>query len=205
MGVTLLWRGRWPEALECCREAVRLEPPGVLAGFDWVGLLVVTAYLGDRARTLALLDARRDSLARLGQPNTLGAWSAVLGAVEALVLVGEADEAASLYPVVLESIKTGVITRGADGRLGRWEDAEEHYEAALRQAHEVPVVTEQPEVRRWYGRMLHDRNEAGDREKARTLLTEAIEMYQHIGMPKHVDMAEAMLAEVERGAAQTSP
>ena len=74
---------------------------------------------------------------------------------------------------------------------GQWEKAEEHYRTALRQAHELPVVIEQPEVRRWYARMLIDRDAPGDREKARELLTEAIAMYRRIGMPKHVEMAEA--------------
>jgi hypothetical protein len=55
-----------------------------------------------------------------------------------------------------------------------------------------------PEVseRRWYARMLIDRGGPGDRDKARQLLTEAIATYRQIGMPKHVEMAEAMLAEV---------
>jgi hypothetical protein len=55
---------------------------------------------------------------------------------------------------------------------------------------------EQPEVRRWYARMLIDRNAPGDRDKARELLTEAIAMYRRIGMPKHIEMAEALLGEV---------
>ena len=43
--------------------------------------------------------------------------------------------------------------------------------------------------------MLLDRDAAGDRETGRRLLTEAIEMYRRIGMPKHLEMAEALLAE----------
>ena len=42
-------------------------------------------------------------------------------------------------------------------------------------------------------RMLVDRDAPGDHEKARQLLTEAIAMYRRIGMPKHVEMAEALL------------
>ncbi len=66
----------------------------------------------------------------------------------------------------------------------------------MRQAHELPVVIEQPEVRRWYARMLIDRDGPGDRAKARELLAEAVAMYTKIGMPKHVEMAEEMLGEV---------
>ena len=43
--------------------------------------------------------------------------------------------------------------------------------------------------------MLIDRDAPGDRDKARELLTEVIAMYRKIGMPKHVEMAEAMLRE----------
>ncbi len=60
----------------------------------------------------------------------------------------------------------------------------------------LPIVIAQPDVRRWYARMLIDRDAPGDRDKARALLTEAIAMYRKIGMPKHVEMAEAMLREL---------
>lgn len=78
----------------------------------------------------------------------------------------------------------------------QWEKAEEHYQTALRLAQELPLKIEQPETRRWYARMLLDRDAPGDREPARRLLNEAIEMYRRIGMPKHVEMAEALLREV---------
>jgi hypothetical protein len=76
------------------------------------------------------------------------------------------------------------------------EKAEEHCETALRQAHEIPVVIQQPEVRRWYARMLIDRDAPGDRDKARQILTEAVTMYRQIGMPKHVETAEELLGEL---------
>jgi hypothetical protein len=79
---------------------------------------------------------------------------------------------------------------------GLWDKAEEHYQTALRQAHELPHRLPQPEVRRWYARMLIDRDGPGDRDKARELPTEAIAMYRRIGMPKHIEMAEALLGEV---------
>ena len=41
--------------------------------------------------------------------------------------------------------------------------------------------------------MLLDRNAGGDRDKARTLLGEAIAQYRTIGMPKHLEMAEGTL------------
>jgi hypothetical protein len=44
--------------------------------------------------------------------------------------------------------------------------------------------------------MLIDRSAPCDRDKARQFLTEAIAMYQEIGMPKHVEMADEMLGQL---------
>jgi tetratricopeptide (TPR) repeat protein len=207
LGLADFWRGRWHEALEHFQEAVKLELPGFFAGIDWGWLFLWKAYAGDKDAALAMLEQRRDNLPRPGQPNTDGAWTMLIGVVEGLAVLAEREKAAKLYPLTLEAIDTGALT-GVFGRLfqtvagmaaaagGQWEKAEEHYQTALRQAHELPVVIEQPEVRRWYARMLIDRDAPGDRNKARELLTEAIAMYRRIGMPKHIEMAEALLREV---------
>ena len=42
--------------------------------------------------------------------------------------------------------------------------------------------------------MLLDRDEPGDREKARELIREAIDLYREIGMPKHLEIAEELRA-----------
>jgi tetratricopeptide (TPR) repeat protein len=204
LGRAHLWRGRWDEALESVREAARLEAPGFLAGFDWFGLFVCLAYMGDKDAALAALEERRKGLPRPGRANAWGAWMMLFGVVEGLAVLGEREKAAKLYPLVLEAVDTGAVVlsgtpllhavAGMAAAAGKqWEKAEEHYQTALRQAHEIPHVIQQPEARRWYARMLIDRNAPGDREKARELLTEAVAMYRHIGMPKHVEMAEALL------------
>ena len=64
----------------------------------------------------------------------------------------------------------------------------------LVQAPELPFVREQPEVRRWYARILIDRNGTGDREKARQLLDEAVASYRQIGMPGHVEVSPSSQA-----------
>jgi len=205
LGLVHFWRGRWGEALESFQAAARLEPPGFWAGADWAFLLLAKAYAGDKDAALTMLEERLENIPRAGQANTDGAWLMLQAVVEGLAVLGERDEAAKLYPLILESIDTGDVIRWPDARLlqsiagmaaaagGQWEKAAEHYQTALRQAHEIPVVIEQPEVRRWYARMLIDRDAPGDRGKARELLTEALAMYRRIGMPKHVEMAEALL------------
>jgi class 3 adenylate cyclase/tetratricopeptide (TPR) repeat protein len=208
LGLADFWRGRWEKAAGAFQEAVKLEPLGPFAGGDWVLLFLLKAYAGDKEAALAMLDERRANLPRPGQANSDGAWSMLFGAVEGLTVLGERDEAAKLYPVVLEAIDSGALIRWFTWGLlqtvagiaaaagGQWEKAEEHYRTALRQADELPVVMEQAEVRRWYARMLIDRDAPGDRERARELLAEAVEGYGRIGMPKHRGMAEALLGEV---------
>ena len=215
LGMAHFWQGRWQEALENFQEAVELELPSFFAGIDWHCLFLWKAYAGDKDAALAMLEQRRDNLPRPGQANTDGAWTMLMGAIEGLAVLAEREKAAKLYPLVLEAIDTGALTgvfsklfqivAGMAAAAGRqWDKAEQHYQTALRQAHELPMVMEQPEVRRWYARMLIDRDGPGDpstgsgrdRDKARELLTEAVAMYRRIGMPKHIEMAEALLGEV---------
>jgi len=86
------------------------------------------------------------------------------------------------------------MTAGIASACGTdWDRAETHFETTLRQATDLPHRLAQPETRRWYAWMLLDRDAPGDRDKARTLLGEAIEMYRKIGMPKHVEIAEKMV------------
>ena len=132
----------------------------------------------------------------------------LFGAIEGLALLGEREAAAGYHPLVLEALENGTVVSWHGHRLlqtiagiaaaaGRqWEQAETHYKTALSQAHEIPFRSEQPEVRRWYARMLIDRNASGDRDKAWTMLGEAVEMYERIGMPKHTEMAQEMLGAI---------
>jgi tetratricopeptide (TPR) repeat protein len=208
LGLGHFWGGQWEKALQDFQEAVKVEAAGFYAGAAWVYLSLFNAYAGDSNGALAMLEQKRQNLPRPGRANTMGAWTMLLAAVEGLAVLGEREEAAKLYPLVAEAIDTRALliefgagllqtAAGIAAAAGRqWNKAEEHYQTALRQAHEIPVVMEQPEVRRWYARMLIDRNAPGDRDKARQLLAEAIAMYRHIGMPKHLDMAEALLGEL---------
>ncbi|UCD56640.1 MAG: hypothetical protein JSV16_12525, partial [Candidatus Hydrogenedentota bacterium] len=44
-----------------------------------------------------------------------------------------------------------------------------------------------------YARMLIERNDPGDRDKARALLTEATATYRELGMPSFLENAEALM------------
>jgi hypothetical protein len=58
----------------------------------------------------------------------------------------------------------------------------------------LPYRLEGAEIRRFHGMMLMDRASPSDREKARLLLSEALETYTHIGMPRHIEMTQTLLA-----------
>ena len=204
LGFADLWRGRFEEALPNFETAVALERPGPMVGVAEGALFLGKVYAG---REDAAELVRQIGLPRPGESNRFGAWFSVPCLVEGLAMLGEKERAAELYPLVDEAIGTGAVigftfplfekVAGiAAAAGGKWEKAEEHFQAALRQAHEVPHRLEQPEVRRWYARMLIDRNRPGDRDRARKLLNEASEAYQRIGMPRHVAMAEEMRREL---------
>jgi len=101
LGGAHFWRGRWEEALESFQEGARLEPSGWSTGIDWADLFLGKAYIGEKPSTLAMLEERRASLPQPGQANTLGSWEMLITAVEGLAVLGERDEAAKLYPLVL--------------------------------------------------------------------------------------------------------
>ena len=75
----------------------------------------------------------------------------------------------------------------------RWDGAEEHFQIAMQQAESLPNGLEQTEIRRFHAMMLIDRAAPGYREKAQTLLREALESYTHIGMPRHVEITTTLI------------
>ena len=128
--------------------------------------------------------------------------------VEGLVMLGERSQAAQFYSLACELVGTGAVTLWDISRFTQtiaglaaaaahhWEAAETHFQIALQQAESFPYCLEQAEIRRFHAMMLIDRAAPGDREKAQMLLREALERYQRIGMPRHVDLTQTLLARV---------
>jgi hypothetical protein len=127
-------------------------------------------------------------------------------AIEGLVMLGEHRQAGELYPLVRELLGIGPVVlwpifrlthtiAGIAASAGRqWKAAEDHFQIAMQQAEAFPQRLEQTEIRRFHAMMLIDRAAKGDRERARTLLNEALESYTQIGMPRHVEMTQTLLA-----------
>ncbi|HEV8575428.1 MAG TPA: LuxR C-terminal-related transcriptional regulator, partial [Dehalococcoidia bacterium] len=217
MGLCEFWRGQWEEAIKHFDESLEVDEPAFFTGSAWAFVFMANAYTGGRGKALSLLERYRSSLPKFGQNNTASAWTMLPSVIEGLTILGERNQAAELYSVVLDAIRTGTLLPWDIGQLfqlaagiaaaaGRdWDSAEDHYEAALRQADEVPIVIQQPEVRRWYARMLLERRHRGDRRRALQLIAQAIEGYRRIGMPRHVEMAQALAGGPKRDQRQWYP
>jgi DNA-binding CsgD family transcriptional regulator/tetratricopeptide (TPR) repeat protein len=206
LGLAAFWRGDWPAALDAFAEGMRREGPGMLAGACQAAAVLVLAYLGEQTRCRAMLSGPLQELPPPGRPRTLGQWTGLLMATEALALLGDNEQAAARYDLVVEALQAGNVLRGYDNRLlqavaalaaaaaARWDTAEDHFQHGLDLAETLPHRLDQADIRRLYARMLTDRGGAGDRALARRLLTQAAALYSEIGMPRHLHLAQTMLA-----------
>ncbi len=126
-------------------------------------------------------------------------------AARGCAIVGLADEASALYPLVAEWVDTMPIAdifemplaqriAGMTAAAGRhWDQAETHFETATRQARDFPNRLDAPQVQYWYAKMLTDRGNPNDHDRARTMLADALESYRKLGMPLHQAKAEELL------------
>jgi hypothetical protein len=198
------FRGNWTNALrhaQASRRDSRRSFGDLGAGI----LFRQMAYSGDRDGAFAILEERREWLPVIAEPNTRGSWYMLALVIEGLVIMGERSQAGQLYPLVRELLGTGAvalwpiarfsqtIAGAAAAAAGKWETAEQHFQIARLQADSFPNRFEQTEIRRFHAMMLIDRSVSADREKAQALLSEALESYSKIGMPRHIEMTRALL------------
>src|SRR4029077_5860870 len=120
-------------------------------------------------------------------------------------ILDEHSQAGELYPPARELVDTGAVTlwpifrfthtvAGIAAAAGhKWQAAEDHFQTAMQQAESFPHRLEQAEIRRFHAMMLIDRAGPGDREKARKLAREALASYTRIGMPRHLEITQALL------------
>ncbi len=200
------FRGDWTSALLHAQAASRQpELESSVRGYGAGTLFRQMAYAGDRDAALGILEEKRTQLPHSGKPNAAGSWSMLALVIEGLLMLGEQEKAAQLYPLVCELVDTGAVVLWSISRFTQtiagiaaaaarqWEAAEEHFQIAMQQAESFPNLLEQAEIRRFHAMMLIDRAATGDREKAQTLLSEALGTYTQIGMPRHIEMTQTLL------------
>src|SRR3984957_5575985 len=199
-------RGNWDKSLEYTEKGWFTEVPRHVQAMSIAMRFRVLAYSRERETALALLNQYPEMPARLGKTNLIGSMILSFAAVEGLFVLGELEQAAIVYPLICELIDTGTICLPTICRFSQtvagiaataarnWGAAENHFRIAMQQAESYPNVVEQADIRRFHAMMLLDRAATGDREKAQTLLGEALESYSQIGMPRHVEMTQTLLA-----------
>jgi hypothetical protein len=204
LSIVDFYRGNWAGALSHAQASRRSETGTASAGVGTGTLFRQMAYAGDRTTALATLNDKSAWMPRAGQMNPRGSWSMLPNVIEGLAILGEQSQAGELYPLARELIGTGAIwlwhisrftqtIAGVAAAAARqWKAAEEHFQIAMEQAEFFPNVLEQAEIRRFHAMMLIDRDASGDRETAQTLIREALQTYTQIGMPRHVEMTQAL-------------
>jgi tetratricopeptide (TPR) repeat protein len=203
ISIAEFYQGNWASALAHAQSSYRHEPGISLEGLGSGTVFRHLAYAGDRSGALAILNEPRVQSALNTQAR--GSWLMLALVIEGLIVLGERAQAAQLYPVARELVNTGAVAlwpvfrfthtvAGLAASAAReWEAAEDYFQAALAQAESFPHLLEQAESRRFHAMMLIDRGARGDRERARKLLLEALETYQHFQMPRHSATAQALL------------
>ncbi len=205
LGLLEFWRGRPMEAARLFRRCSELEPPGALSGSGAGPLMLALAYAGDREGVLRELVTRRPLFPTRGRSHGLGSETSMLFAVEALAVIGEDDEAAGFYPLIVDAIDAGFLLRQWDLRsirtlagiaarcAGRFDDAEHHFLAAIEECERIPVRLEVADAGRFYAEMFLARGAPEDRARARELGEGALIVYEKAGMSLHAGRARGLV------------
>jgi tetratricopeptide (TPR) repeat protein len=210
LGSNASYRGRKDEATELLRQGVAHETTGFSVGWHRSALLHHLALYGEHDDALALLDDPSTPPAPVpGQPGISGAWSMLVEAIEALGELGERERAAALYPAIEWAIESGVMMEPIRGRLiqtvagiaaaaaGRWDRAQEHFDAATEIAERWGLKAESVELLRFRAWMHLWRNGDNDRESVLRLSEQAVAEYEAMGMPRHVEVTRALMDEAK--------
>jgi hypothetical protein len=153
-----------------------------------------------------LLSEARALLPEPGEPVTAGRLMMLYAAARGCAIVGLADEASALYPLVAARVNEMAIgdfwdvalahrIAGMAAAAGKgWDEAEMHFAEARRQVDEFPDPLDLPHVLHCHAAMLLARGKPEDRERAHTMLDEALAGFRRFGMAWHTAAVEALLA-----------
>src|SRR3990170_6440846 len=148
-----------------------------------------------------------------------GQWLIILSLSSwACASVGDAHRAAALYDLLLPYAERNVVGQGFTeyggsvsrylgllaSTMERWDDAARHFEDALEMNARMGARPDLAWTQHDYASMLLRRDEAGDREKALELLSQALDAAQEMGMKPLVEKALALKLQAQ-GVDLTSP
>ena len=200
----LTLRGELDEAFEHTETSAAMEPASAWTGFGLSARIINRAYAGDIDACRGIVEEHIESFR---DPEALSSGRCFLlhSSVEAMAMLGLADEVAQLYPVLLalaerlpvrplDGASTDRVLGMAAAVLQRWDDAEKHFEAALETAASYPGRFDAPITWHRFAEALIRRDRAEDATRADDLLKRAIAAYEERGMPILLAQAEELLS-----------
>lgn len=201
LGHILVWKGQTQEGIELLRKAVGAHT-GAFYGLPEGEFAAALAVLGD-AQAPEACDSVLALVPRPGVSKGLGAWHAVLGAIQALRtlgrnreagrLLGEAERIADEWDISLLGFPARTAAGIAAACAGDWARAEQHHRRAIARMDEVPYVCAALIARYWYADMLFSRGRDPDVSVAQVLLRQTIEKCDSIGLALYGRLAREML------------
>jgi class 3 adenylate cyclase len=196
-----LEQGRIDEVLPTFRSFVELYPaiPALRCG-----LAAIHAEFGRREE--AVVEFERVAAHRFADLPRDASWLVGLTyAALASVALGDLERAALVYDLLAPQADRNVVVglgyafwgpaHGYCGALaatlGRWDEAETHFEAALARCERMATRPWLANTQHRYARMLLARGRAGDRDRALTLLARALDTARALGMKRLLEQALA--------------
>jgi class 3 adenylate cyclase len=179
------------------------------SGSLYVPAMVALGRLETGDETVAVSTVSSLTVEDLRRGETESGWSAVLALLAEVAVRGRCTtQAALLYDLLglfagrLLTTVIGLACLGAAERyqgmlsstLGRWDDAEAHFEHALDLEQRVRGHALVPRTRYWQAQFLRDRARPGDDRTARALLEGVADETHALGMRRLYEQAAELLA-----------
>jgi len=213
LGIFYEISGETVKSLQCCTEAVSISKglddfQAILVAFVSLGWLHYRR--GDYAEARELMEKGQETVEKHGVKMR----ETVQWITRNYVELGELEKAKSLIDSLqefaLEAKHRNFVAhvyalRGAFLRAQRkWEESIEQFEKSLQEfealgARQWNVYNLADYVLYENARVYLERNREGDREKALSLLGQALEIFQKMGAKKDVEKVEAKIALIETG------
>ncbi|MEO8662965.1 MAG: AAA family ATPase [Bryobacteraceae bacterium] len=198
------YRGDLAQAARWSRSGLAAEPESYMSG-QLSGCLFWNLAAKRDPEAEHALAAAREHLPVPGQIPTIGSSSCLAFVAEGLGILGRMEEAAALEARaewVVANAPPWLYTRHlfrtsagiAAASAGNWARSEEHHRTAVQIADSTQCRVAQPIVRYWHADMLCSRDMPGDRQRARELFSDSLQLADAMGMVWHARRAADRLA-----------
>jgi tetratricopeptide (TPR) repeat protein len=195
--------GDWDKCEEYIKENIRIteklnDRQQTVGSYSWLGFLHFSKgeYLEAKALYEKAYEVEEKAGAKYGQMGTS------VNLIWVCIELGEFEKANNLLEKLYEfasKVKDRELVAWADARKGmmfraqkKWEDSIQYFEKSIREAEALGFRRHRVyEFARMflceYARVYLERNQEGDREKAHSLLNQALAMFEKMGARKEIE------------------